>query len=331
LDRTRAYISSTGMYFPEKRVTNNEFAKTMDTSDEWIRERTGIAERRFSAEGEATSDMSAKAAMDCLDRAGVSPDEVDAIVVCTVTPDMFFPSTACLVQRKIGASNAWGFDLSAACSGFVFGLSTGAQFIESGRYKKVLVIGCDTMTSIVDFSDRATCVLFGDGAGAVLLEPSKDGEAGIIDFEMHCDGTGEEFLYMPAGGSLNPPSHETVDKKMHYVQQDGRTVFKFAVKYMTEVSEQLLKKNQIPIEDMRLVIPHQANLRIINSISDRLKLTEEQLGLNIEKYANTTAATIPTCLCEYHRAGKLKPGDLIMASSFGAGFTWGSVLFRWGI
>jgi 3-oxoacyl-[acyl-carrier-protein] synthase-3 len=319
------------MYFPEKRVTNDDFAKTMDTSDQWIRERTGIAERRFCAEGEATSDMSAKAAMECLEKAGVTPDEVDVIIMCTVTPDMVFPSAACLVQNKIKASNAWGFDLSAACSGFVFGLATGTQLIESGRYRKVLVIGSDTMTSIVDFTDRATCVLFGDGAGAVLLEPSKDGESGIIDFDLHCDGSGQEYLYMPAGGSLNPPSHETVDKKMHYVQQDGRTVFKYAVKYMTEVSENLLARNQIPVEDVALVIPHQANMRIIKSISDRLKLREDQLGLNIEKYANTTAATIPTCLCEYDKAGKLKKGDLVLVSSFGAGFTWGSVLFRWGI
>jgi 3-oxoacyl-[acyl-carrier-protein] synthase III len=331
LDRTRAYISATGLYYPEKRVTNDEFAKTMDTSDQWIRDRTGIAERRFCAEGEATSDMSAKAAIDCLDKAGVSPEEVDAIIVCTVTPDMVFPSTACLVQEKIKASKAWGFDLSAACSGFVFGLATGAQLIESGRYSKVLVIGSDTMTSIVDFTDRATCVLFGDGAGAVLLEPSKDGKTGILDFDLHCDGSGKDSLYMPAGGSLNPPSHETVDKKMHYVRQDGRTVFKYAVKYMTEVSEQLLKRNKIVVEDVALVIPHQANLRIINSISERLKLREDQLGLNIEKHANTTAATIPTCLCEYDRAGKLKKGDLILVSSFGAGFTWGSVLFSWGI
>lgn len=331
MDRTRAYISSTGMYFPEKKVTNDEFAKTMDTSDQWIRDRTGIAERRFSAEGEVTSDMSAKAAMDCLDKGGVDPSEVDAIIICTVTPDMFFPATACLVQHKIKAVNAWGFDLSAACSGFVYGLATGTQFIESGRYKKVLVIGSDTMTSIVDFTDRATCVLFGDGAGAVLLEPSPDGEAGILDFDLHTDGSGQEFLYMPAGGSLNPPSRETVDKGMHFVHQDGRTVFKFAVKYMTEVSEKLLERNRIAVEDMALVIPHQANMRIIKSISDRLGLREDQLGLNIEKYANTTAATIPTCLCEYHREGRLKKGDLILVSSFGAGFTWGSVLFRWGI
>lgn len=331
MDRTRAYISSTGMYFPEKKVTNDEFAKTMDTSDQWIRDRTGIAERRFSAEGEVTSDMSAKAAMDCLDKGGVDPSEVDAIIICTVTPDMFFPATACLVQHKIKAVNAWGFDLSAACSGFVYGLATGTQFIESGRYKKVLVIGSDTMTSIVDFTDRATCVLFGDGAGAVLLEPSPDGEAGILDFDLHTDGSGQEFLYMPAGGSLNPPSRETVDKGMHFVHQDGRTVFKFAVKYMTEVSEKLLERNRIAVEDMALVIPHQANMRIIKSISDRLGLREDQLGLNIEKYANTTAATIPTCLCEYHREGRLKKGDLVLVSSFGAGFTWGSALFRWGI
>lgn len=331
MDRTRAYISSTGMYFPEKKVTNDEFAKTMDTSDQWIRDRTGIAERRFSAEGEVTSDMSAKAAMDCLEKGGVDPSEVDAIIMCTVTPDMFFPATACLVQHKIKAMKAWGFDLSAACSGFVYGLATGTQFIESGRYKKVLVIGSDTMTSIVDFSDRATCVLFGDGAGAVLLEPSPDGEAGILDFDLHTDGSGQEFLYMPAGGSLNPPSHETVDKGMHFVHQDGRAVFKFAVKYMTEVSEKLLERNRIAVEDMALVIPHQANMRIIKSISDRLGLREDQLGLNIEKYANTTAATIPTCLCEYHREGRLEKGDLILVSSFGAGFTWGSVLFRWGI
>jgi 3-oxoacyl-[acyl-carrier-protein] synthase-3 len=242
-----------------------------------------------------------------------------------------FPSTACKIQAKIGASKAWGFDLSGACSGFIFGLATGAQFIENGTYEKVVVVGTDIMTSIVDPEDRATCVLFGDGSGAVLLEPSPDPELGLLDFHLRCDGSGAPYLHMPAGGSQNPASIETVEKRMHYVHQDGRTVFKFAVRYMAEASLKILKKNGFTKEDLDLLVPHQANLRIIKSIGERLKLREDQVAVNIERYANTTAATIPISLFDYMKAGKLNKGDLVVITSFGAGFTWGSALLRWGI
>src|SRR6185295_5416112 len=267
-----------------------ELQKTVDTSDDWIVERTGIRERRVAAKGQATSDLAAAAAKSLLHKRGISAAEIDLIIVGTVTPDMFFPSTACLVQMKIGAKNAWGFDLSGACSGFIYALATGAQFIASGAHKKVLVIGADVMTSIIDFEDRATCVLFGDGAGAVLLEPAEEGEKGIIDFMLRCDGSGGQFLYMPAGGSLNPSSVETVQRKMHYVHQDGKNVFKFAVRGMTEVSLEILRRNGLSIDDLRLYIPHQANLRIIQAATDRMGIDPSRVAINIDRYANTTAA-----------------------------------------
>jgi len=328
--KRRAFISAVGMYVPENVVTNNDLAFRVETSDEWIRERTGIRERRIVSDHEANSDLSARAVQACLDNAGVSADEIDLIIVPTVTPDTMFPSTACRIQEKVGATRAWGFDLSGACSGFIYALATGAQFIETGVHRKVVVVGTDVMSSIVDPEDRATCVLFGDGSGAVLLEPTYE-ETGLLDFLLRCDGSGGKYLYMPAGGSKQPASLETVKKRMHYVYQDGRTVFKFAVRYMAEASTEILKRNGYTSEDLDLLVPHQANLRIIKSVADRLGLREDQVAVNIEEYANTTAATIPISLFESMKAGKLKSGDLVVLTSFGAGFTWGSTLLRWNI
>lgn len=318
------------MYVPETRITNRDLEKVVDTSDEWIRERTGISERRVVSNGQANSDLSVKAIENAFQNREFRPEEIDLIIVATVTPDMMFPSTACVIQEKIGAKRAWGFDLSGACSGFIYALATGAQFIQTGAYKKVLVVGTDVMSSIINFEDRATSVLFGDGAGAVLLEPTEEDSLGILDFILRSDGGGGKFLYMPAGGSLNPPSHQTVEKKMHYVHQDGRNVFKFAVKWMADVSDEILVRNGFSTEDLKLYVPHQANLRIINSSAERLKLRPEQVAVNIDRYANTTAATIPTCLAEAHESGRIRKGDLILLASFGAGFTWGSLLLRWG-
>ena len=301
----------------------------VDTSDEWIVERTGIRERRVAAKGQATSDLGVGATRRLLEKRGIGAAELDLIIVATVTPDMFFPSSACLVQTKIGAKNAWGFDLSGACSGFVYALATAAQFIVSGTHKKVLVIGADVMTSIIDFQDRATCVLFGDGAGAVLVEPAEEGERGIIDFVLRSDGSGGQFLYMPGGGSLNPSSAETVEKKMHYVHQDGRNVFKFAVRGMAEISNKILAKHNLCAKDLKLYIPHQANLRIINAAVEKMALTPDQVAINIDKYANTTAGTIPICLSEAVESKKIQANDLVLLASFGAGFTWGSLLLRW--
>ena len=325
----RTKITAVSHYLPERRVTNKDFEKTLDTSDQWIFERTGIRERRFVEKGVGTSDLAAIAAKTLLKQRGIDASELDLIIVGTVTPDMFFPSTACLVQEKIGAKNAWGFDLSGACSGFIYALATGAQFISTGVHKKVLVIGADVMTSIVDPEDRATCVLFGDGAGAVLLEPTEDGERGIIDFILKSDGGGGQFLYMPGGGSLNPTSPETIKKKMHFVHQDGKNVFKHAVRGMADVSHEILVKNSIDAIDVRLYIPHQANLRIIQAAVDRMKLDSSRVAINIDKFANTTAATIPICISEAAENKTLKKGDLVLLASFGAGFTWGSLLFSW--
>ena len=329
LSKIRARITATGMCVPERRVTNEDLAKLVNTSDEWIRERTGISERRMVVDGQANSDLSVKAIQNAFAGKEFRPEEIDLIIVATVTPDMMFPSTACLVQEKIGATNAWGFDLSGACSGFLYALATGAQFIQTGAHKKVLVVGTDVMSSILNFEDRTTCVLFGDGAGAVLLEPTQNEEEGIIDFILHSDGSGGRFLYMPAGGSLHPASHGTVGEKLHYVHQDGRNVFKFAVKLMTEVSSEILEKHGYTPEDISLYIPHQANLRIIQSAVKRLNLRPEQVVINIDRYANTTAATIPMGLHEVYQQGRIKKGDLLLLASFGAGFTWGSVLLRW--
>jgi 3-oxoacyl-[acyl-carrier-protein] synthase III len=325
----RAKITAASHYLPERRVTNKDLSKIVDTSDDWIFERTGIRERRFVEKGQATSDLGAAAAKRVLEKRGVDPAQIDLIIVATVTPDMFFPSSACLLQTKIGANKAWAFDLLGACSGFLYALATAAQFVMAGAYNKVLVVGADVMTSIIDFQDRATCVLFGDGAGAVLVEPAEEGENGIIDFILRSDGKGGQFLYMPGGGSLNPPSAETVEKKMHYVHQDGKNVFKYAVRGMAEVSHEILVKHGLSGNDLKLYIPHQANLRIIQAAVDRMGLAKSQVAINIDKYANTTAGTIPICLSEAVESKQIKKNDLILMASFGAGFTWGSLLLRW--
>jgi 3-oxoacyl-[acyl-carrier-protein] synthase-3 len=326
----KAFIRSVGRFLPERRLTNQDLEIMVDTSDEWIVSRTGIRERRILGPGLGNSFMAVRAAQECLERAGVSAAEIDAIVVGTVTPDMFFPSTACLVQRALGADAAWGFDLSAGCSGFVFALTTAAQMIEAGRYQKVLVIGSDVMSSIIDYEDRNTCVLFGDGAGAVLLEACPEPGYGILDFIQRIDGAGGEFLHMKAGGSLRPASLETVQRKEHYVFQEGRQVFKFAVTEMAEVSARILEKNGLTGADLKLFIPHQANLRIIDASAKRMGIDPQKVVINIDRYANTTAGTIPLCLYDaWVQDKRLAKGDYLVMSAFGAGFTWGSVLIRW--
>jgi 3-oxoacyl-[acyl-carrier-protein] synthase III len=327
----RAKITAVSHYLPERRVTNKDLEKMVDTSDEWIVERTGINQRHFVDKGQATSDLGAAAAKKLLEKRGIDAGEIDLIIVATVTPDMFFPSCACLIQNKIRARNAWGFDLSGACSGFIYALATATQFIAGGTHKKILVLGADVMTSIIDFQDRATCVLFGDGAGAVLVEPAEEGEDGIIDFILRSDGDGGRFLYMPAGGSLNPSSVETVKKRMHYVHQDGKNVFKFAVRGMADVSQEMLDRHKLSGKDLKLYVPHQANLRIIRAAVDRMELSDSQVAVNIDRFANTTAGTIPICLSEAHENKRLVPKDLVLLASFGAGFTWGSLLLRWEI
>ncbi len=326
-----AKITAVSKYLPKKTVTNSDLEKTLDTSDQWIRERTGICERRVVEKGQATSDLAAGALHALLESQQLHPEQIDLIIVATVTPDMFFPSTACIVQDKVGVKNAWGFDISGACSGFLYALAAGAQFVTTGTYKKVVVIGSDVMTSILNFEDRSTCVLFGDGAGAVLLEPTQPNEVGIMDCILRSDGSGGPYLYMPGGGSLNPASHDTIDKKMHYVHQDGRQVFKFAIRGMADISQEILEKHNLKISDIDLYVPHQANVRIIDAAVDRLGLEKSKVLVNIDKYANTTAGTIPISLAEAHVAGKLKYGDLVLLASFGAGFTWGSILLRWTI
>jgi 3-oxoacyl-[acyl-carrier-protein] synthase-3 len=329
LNLRRTKITAVSHYLPERRVTNKDLEKTLDTSDQWIFERTGIRERRWVEKGVGTSDLATEAAKLLLQQRRIDATEIDLIIVATVTPDMFFPSTACLVQHKIGAKNAWGFDLSGACSGFLYALATGAQFISTGAHRKVLVIGADVMTSIVNPEDRTTSVLFGDGAGAVLLEPAEPGETGIIDFILKSDGNGGQYLYMPAGGSLNPASAETVEKKMHYVHQDGKNVFKYAVRGMAEVSHEILVKNSIDPKDIKLYVPHQANLRIIQAAVDRMSLDPSRVAINIDRCANTTAATIPICISEAFETKRIVRGDKVLLASFGAGFTWGSLLLSW--
>lgn len=318
------------MYVPPKVLDNKYFEQYLDTNDEWIVTRTGIKERRILENG-ATSDLAAGAVKDLLASKNMDPMEIDAIIVATVTPDMFFPATACIVQDKVGAKNAWGFDLSAACSGFLFALRTGASLIESGQYRKVIVVGADKMSAIVDYTDRNTCILFGDAASAVLLEPSEDLNTGILDSILRVDGTGQEALYMKGGGSLNPPSHQTVDNKMHFIYQDGKAVFKVAVVGMADVSAEIMEKNGLTGEDVAYLVPHQANLRIIDATAQRMGVTREKVMINIDKYGNTTAATIPLCLTEYYRAGKVKKGDNLILAAFGAGFTWGSIYLKWAI
>ncbi|HKF55927.1 MAG TPA: beta-ketoacyl-ACP synthase III [Blastocatellia bacterium] len=328
-EKIRAQITALGRYVPPKVVTNHDLAKFVDTNDAWIVERTGINERHMVEPGTPTSELAAQAVGDLLRRRGLEPDEIDLLIVATVTPDMFFPATACIVQHKIRATRAWGFDISAACSGFLYALTVGAQFIESGAHKKVVVIGADVMSSIIDFKDRRTCILFGDGAGAVLLEASPSEDIGLLDYLHEVDGSGGRALYMPAGGSLNPPSHETVDSRMHYVHQEGQQVFKYAVRKMGEVSRAILNRNGFSGKDVDLFIAHQANLRIINATAEKLGLPDEKVIRNISKFGNTTAATIPLAIGDAIDAGKLKRGSLVLFAAVGAGYTVGSALARW--
>ena len=325
----RAKISALGTYVPPRLITNSDLEKMVDTSNEWIMTRVGIRERHIVDKGVATSDLAVEAAKRALAQRGLAPSDVDAIILGTVTPDMLFPSTACLVQHKLGAKGVWGFDISAACSAFVYALQTGAQFIATGTHKRVLVIGADVMTSIIDYTDRATCVIFGDGAGAVILEPAEDDSVGLIDFIHEVDGSGGCSLYMPGGGSLNPSTHQTVDQKMHYVHQDGQQVFKFAVRKQTEVCANLLERNGLKGSDIDAFIPHQANLRIINATAERLGLRPESVIVNIERYGNTTAGTIPLAMGTAIEQGKLKKGSLVLLAAVGAGFTVGATLLRW--
>ncbi len=325
-----ANITAVGHYAPEKILSNADFEKMVDTTDEWIKTRTGISERRILENG-ATSDMGVKAIEDLLRKRGIGVEEIEVIITATVTPDMLFPPTATVIQRKLGAKNAWGFDLSAACSGFLYALMVGSQLIETGKYKKVVVVGSDKMSSIVDYTDRNTCILFGDAAGAVLLEPSEGDGYGIFDHVFYSDGTGEQYLNMRGGGSLNPPTHETVDKGMHYIYQDGKSVFKVAVVGMADVSEEILKRNNLKGKDIDFFVPHQANLRIIDAAAERMGLDKSKVMINIDRYGNTTAATIPLCLSEWWVAGKLKKGNLVAIASFGAGYTWGALLLKWSV
>jgi 3-oxoacyl-[acyl-carrier-protein] synthase-3 len=325
----RAKISSVGAYVPPRLLTNADLEAMVATNNEWIVERTGIRERHIVDPGVATSDLAAEAALDCLRKRGIEASEVEAILVATVTPDMLFPATACLVQQKIGAPHAWGFDLSAACSGFVYALQVGAKLVESGAHKKVLVIGADVMSSIVDYTDRTTCILFGDGAGAVLLEPCIGDEVGLIDYEHQIDGSGGVALNMPAGGSLHPASHATVDAKQHFIHQDGQAVYKFAVRKMAEAAETVLQRNGVLGSELSCFIPHQANKRIILSTAERLGMDEDRVIINIDRYGNTTAATIPLAMDTAMQEGRLKKGDLVLLASVGAGFTVAATLLRW--
>jgi 3-oxoacyl-[acyl-carrier-protein] synthase-3 len=326
----KARIMGVEHYVPEKVLSNFDLEKMVETNNEWILERTGIKERRILEPGMGTSDLLVPAIEELLKKRGITAEEIDAIVVGTTTPDFIFPSTGTIIQEKIGAKNAFAYDMEAACSGFVYALSTGAMYIESGRYKKVLVCGGDVMSSIIDYEDRATCIIFGDGAGVVLLEPTEDENEAIIDFMMHSDGSGAEYLNMKAGGCVRPASHETIENKWHYVYQDGKQVFKRAVKEMSDVSAAILKKHNLTGDDVDLFVAHQANLRIIEAAAKRMKLPDEKVMINIEKYGNTTAGTIPIALSEAVKEGKLKKGDTVVLAAFGGGYTWGSVLIKWG-
>jgi 3-oxoacyl-[acyl-carrier-protein] synthase-3 len=325
----RAKITALGAYVPPQVLTNQDLEKMVDTSDQWIMERTGIRERHKLADGLGTSDMCVEAAKKCLAMRGIEASEIEVILVGTVTPDMMFPSTACLVQNKIGAKGAWGFDVSGGCSGFIFALQAGVKMVESGAHKKVLVCGADANTRMTDYTDRTTCVLFGDGGGAVLLEPAEEGEIGFIDYVHEIDGAGGVSLNMKGGGSLNPSTHETVDKKMHYIYQDGPAVYKFAVRKMAESTAKLLERNGVTGADLGCFIPHQANKRIITATADRLGMDPERVIINIEKYGNTSAGTIPLAMETAVEEGKLKKGDLLLMAAAGAGFTVGAVLLRW--
>ncbi|MBP9215307.1 MAG: ketoacyl-ACP synthase III [Chitinophagaceae bacterium] len=329
MSKITAAITAVGGYAPETKLTNADLEKMVDTNDEWIKSRTGISERRILKEpGKATSDMAVPAILEILAKKKLAATDIDCIICATVTPDMVFPATANIISDKVGATNAWGFDLGAACSGFLYALTTGATLIESGRYKKVIVVGADKMSAIVDYTDRNTCILFGDAAAAVLLEANEDG-FGIQDSILRSDGSGKDYLHMKAGGSLKPASVETVLAKEHYAFQEGKTVFKFAVKGMADVSAELLERNNLTGNDIAWLVPHQANLRIIDATADRMGISKEKVMINIERYGNTTAATIPLCLYEWQ--DKLNKGDNIVLAAFGGGFTWGATLVKWAI
>ncbi len=322
-------ISSVGCYVPPGKLTNEDLEKTVHTTDEWIVTRTGIRARHIAEPDEATSDLAVEAAKVVLAERHLTGDDIESIIVCTVTPDMLFPSTACLVQDRLGAKHAWGFDMVAACSGLLYGLTTGVQLIASGSQERVLVIGADTMSRIVDYQDRATCVLFGDGAGAMLLEPSENEEWGLIDFVHEVDGSGGNMLYMPAGGSRLPATCETVEKRLHYVHQDGQQVFKYAVRKMSELCHKVLKRNGVTADDIDVLIPHQANARIITAVAERLGIPKEKAIINIDRYGNTTGGTIPLATRDALDCGKLKQGDLVLMAAVGAGLTAGAALWRW--
>ena len=327
MTKITAAITAVGGYVPETKLTNFDLEKMVETNDEWIRSRTGISERRILREpGKGSSDMAVPAIEEILRKKNLDPKEIDCIICATVTPDMVFPATANIIADKIGATNAWGYDLSAACSGFLFALSSGAMYIESGRFKKVLVVGVDKMSAIVDYTDRATCIIFGDGAGAVLLEPSTDG-LGIQDSILKSDGSGRHYLHMKAGGSVKPATAETVAAREHFAYQEGQAVFKFAVKGMADVSAELLERNHLTGDDIAWLVPHQANLRIIDATANRMGLAKEKVMINIQKYGNTTAATLPLCLWDWE--DQLKKGDKIVLAAFGGGFTWGATLITW--
>jgi 3-oxoacyl-[acyl-carrier-protein] synthase-3 len=323
-------IASLATYVPPRVLTNADLEKLVDTNNDWIMQRVGIRERHIAGPGVATSDLGKEAALVAIARAGITPEDIGVIITGTVTPDMMFPSTACLIQHKIGAHHAWGFDLSAACSAFTYSLTTASQLVATGAHEHALVVGADVMSSIIDYKDRATCVLFGDGAGAVVVSAAKDGEGSILDFEHEIDGSGGDALFMPAGGSLRPPSHETVDQRMHYVKQDGRAVFKFAVRKTEEIARRILTRNGLKPSDLDLFISHQANRRIIESATEKLGLGPDKTLINIDRFGNTTAATIPLALNDAVCSGRLKKGDLVLLASVGAGFTVGAVLLRWG-
>jgi 3-oxoacyl-[acyl-carrier-protein] synthase-3 len=325
----RVKISALGTYVPPRVLTNADLAKMVDTNDEWIMSRVGIRERHIADKGVAASDLAVAAVKKLLASHPFDLQEVDLIVVGTVTPDMMYPSTACLVQHKLGIENTWGFDVSAGCSGFLYAFNTGVKFFESGQYKKVLVIGSDVNSSMTDYTDRAVCIIFGDGAGAVLLEPTQDEEVGVIDHVAQIEGMGGQFLYMPGGGSLNPATHETVDQKMHYIHQDGKNVFKYAVKKMAEMTERILAKNNLTGKDVDCFIAHQANLRIITATAERLGMPMEKVVVNIDRYGNTTAGTVPLAMQTALDEGRLKKGDLVLIAAVGAGFTSGATLLRW--
>ncbi len=326
MGKITAAITGVQGYVPEKVMTNHDLEKIIDTSDEWITTRTGIKQRHVLEDGEATSDIGVKAINKLLEKKNIDPDEIDLVICATVTPDYPFPSTANVISDKVGMKNAWSYDINAACSGFIYALTTGAQFIETGKYKKVIVVGADKMTSILDYEDRTTCVIFGDGGGAVLLEPNEEG-LGVVDSVLKSDGQGRKYLVQPGGGSLNPASHETVDKRMHYVHQEGKAVFKFAVTNMADVSAEIMKRNELSSEDIDWLVPHQANLRIIDATANRMGLPSEKVMVNIQKYGNTTAGTLPLCLWDWE--SKLKKGDNLVLSAFGGGFTWGAVYLKW--